>query len=106
MSETSKHTPGPWEHDRSYIRSDDGLRVAIVDDDGCGDAEMAANGDLMAAAPEMFAALEAWGEYDQLLRSLPGEGPVYGGEIAAVDAAYDACVRATAAALAKARGEG
>jgi hypothetical protein len=93
-----KHTPGPWVKEpfgtTFVIR---GPQRQIV----CGTVE-AENADLLISVPEMLDALLKWDAYDTLLRSLPGEGPLYKGQLDAVDEAYDACRDATVAALAKA----
>lgn len=111
MSETKHtHTPGPWEvagfgsfiapvdRNGSIICSMHG-RESVYQGNSC-----EANARLIAAAPDLLVALEKWLTYDVMLRSLPGEGPLYGGQLEAVDKAYDACIEATKAALSKAEG--
>ena len=65
MSE-QKYTPGPWvavpdwTYDRLEIRDKDGRRIAICTKDfPMSTATHDANADLIAAAPELLAALEA-----------------------------------------------
>lgn len=93
MSERAKHTPGPWyvmAGMPSNVLSAGGLRVARCDFDGNFDsAEARANAKLMAAAPDMFAALEAWTDW------LDKYGKDFHGP----------CIDDARAALAKARGE-
>lgn len=56
----SKFTPGPWAIYGSIIRAEDGdeCHIATVSQWG-GDPEAAANGNLIAACPDMFAAIDA-----------------------------------------------
>ena len=65
------HTHGPWQHDTGFIVAPDPTgrfpdiyiaEVAVDDDEDriAPDAEHGANGDLLAAAPELLAALEAF----------------------------------------------
>ncbi len=55
------HSPAPWSLDRGQIRDRDGNAIASVPiyPDGIGGPEDLANGQLMAAAPELAGALEA-----------------------------------------------
>ena len=48
------HTPGPWHIEGQYIHGPDGNRFLAV----AGDGEGIANASLIAAAPELLAALE------------------------------------------------
>ena len=48
-----QHTPGPWTVDNQYIHGPDGIRFLAVAGDGAGQA----NARLIAAAPELLAAL-------------------------------------------------
>jgi hypothetical protein len=62
----AKHTPGPWNKNSCYIYAPDGKIIAQVHNPGSKktDYPLEANRDLMAAAPELLAALEAltdWG---------------------------------------------
>ncbi|WP_295810354.1 hypothetical protein [uncultured Nitratireductor sp.] len=118
------HTPGPWviipaeeycgddpDLDGAFMRpasiegSDGNPVCTFGSEDGSGTLfENEADYALIAAAPDMLEALMAWKKYDILLRSLPLQGPLYGGEMVEVDKAYDACVVATDAALSKATG--
>lgn len=53
------HTPGPWEINQHYVEAVGGpcrARIAIIDDGAGTNPE--ANAHLIAAAPEMLAALE------------------------------------------------
>ncbi len=96
MAERTTHTPGPWEVSRTDedIERKVGVTVYVGEDDGAGRfaavrgidlAEDAANARLIAAAPDMLAALQELGE------------------IVHVDAAR--CYEITQAAIAKATGE-
>ena len=62
---TEQHTPGPWAIESRTIRELGGLIVARIDDGGhlvneneIPEAEQRANAYLIAAAPELLAALE------------------------------------------------
>jgi len=59
---TTQHTPGPWNVTGLYVREQDGGLVASINDlwhdQKTPKAEMAANARLIAAAPELLAALE------------------------------------------------
>ena len=66
----SGHTPGPWRIDPKFwrdIQSEDGLEICTVDADGCSASHFAsppqkeaeANSRMIAAAPDLLAALEA-----------------------------------------------
>jgi hypothetical protein len=98
MADT-KHTPGPWsilDERRGFIVTacDDCYDVATVRN--IGNRDNAANARLIAAAPDMLAAL-------QTIKQLNDDAAPFGGEIYRdrVDRAWDA-VRA---AIAKATGE-
>jgi len=56
------HTPGPWNVTKLYVRKQDGGLVASINDlwqkQKTPKAEMDANARLIAAAPELLAALE------------------------------------------------
>ena len=56
-----KHSPAPWSLDRGQLRDRDGNALASVPifPDGIGGPEDLANGQLLAAAPELAGALEA-----------------------------------------------
>ena len=69
MTTNSHHTPGPWEHDWTYIVAPDPAGVhpdiyiaqlAEEDEEGrvAPEDQLAANGQLLAAAPELLAALD------------------------------------------------
>ncbi len=59
MAEQAKHTPGPWEYDQFLVRA----KIGIIADPFCESVpaisprEMAANGCLIATAPELLEAL-------------------------------------------------
>lgn len=58
---TAKHTPGPWTADEwatGYTVSSDLEHYSVCHLEGCNNAE--ANARLIAAAPELLAALEAF----------------------------------------------
>lgn len=64
----SKHTPGPWtvrghaiEHD--FPETDETMVVGYVEDNGPSGPEAAANARLIAAAPDLLAALESFELY-------------------------------------------
>lgn len=102
------HTPGPWhtfasgwakERGQVEINADDGLTVAYaVTFVPSYRATSEANARLLAAAPEMLEALEAWQTYD----SRDDSGPNAGVQMM-LD--YDRALTLTRAAIAKARGE-
>ena len=101
MSET-KFTPGPWQRNGTYIQGPRmALHVATVRAPAIGSApktkaEADANGDLIAAAPEMYEALRAIIEKsDDFLSTM---GPNWEG-----DPLSDACTAAKSV-LAKAEG--
>ena len=55
---SASHTPGPWRHDRRDILAADGRCIAQTFSGPCDSLEEAdANGHLIAAAPELLAAL-------------------------------------------------
>lgn len=58
---TPAHSPAPWSIDRGQLRDRDGNALAQVPifPDGIGGPEDLANGQLMAAAPDLAGALEA-----------------------------------------------
>ncbi len=69
MTETAKHTPGPWEIDSSRVHTSieaDGLHVAMVSYGNVTMETHLANARLIAAAPELLEALveslENWGD--------------------------------------------
>ena len=107
----SSHTPAPWEAmGGTYVKASDQLGIRLF---GMGsfpevsDAEIEADARLIAAAPEMLAALETaqrvlrskefrrW-EGQAALMVIRGQGSPYQGE---------QCIDAIEAAIAKARGE-
>lgn len=55
----SKHTPGPWGLDGNLIEGPDGERVACITAYSRRTPKQKANARLIAAAPEMLAALQA-----------------------------------------------
>lgn len=66
MSKT-KHTPGPWKvgeenefeaYEFVSITTESGVQIGDVSSDGCVDDETHANARLIAAAPDMLAALK------------------------------------------------
>jgi len=62
MTMTTHHTPGPWNVTGLYVREQDGGLVASINDLWHGQktpkAEKNANARLIAAAPDLLAALE------------------------------------------------
>lgn len=56
----SEHTPGPWTDGRDFVRAGGGVYVIAQCYSGCDTsrAEARANSRLMAAAPDMLAALQ------------------------------------------------
>lgn len=83
------HTPGPWQFYRlsgddglGYIRADpeDGLEIAHHGDSGRAREENEANGALIAAAPDLLAALKAM--VDEL--SDEGDWPIFDAARAAI----------------------
>ena len=58
---TPKHSPAPWSLNRGQLRDRDGNALASVPifPDGIGGPEDLANGQLLAAAPDLAGALEA-----------------------------------------------
>lgn len=62
-----KHTPGPWEvrhDDAEKVEANDGEGVAVMSGGHRGTVERAANARLIAAAPELLAALRIIAEWD------------------------------------------
>lgn len=59
MTEAVKHTRGPWTSDGSHIYAPDGAIIAVVHNPGstAADYPLVANGNLIAAGPEMLEAL-------------------------------------------------
>lgn len=60
----TKHTPGPWFASCNIVSGDfqqfrDGFRVAVASKATGSEAEMTANANLIASAPELLAALRA-----------------------------------------------
>lgn len=89
----NKHTPGPWKFDHDMdgdflIWADSKPCIAITDHDHEDDK---ANGQLMAAAPELLDALG-----DALVVLYSGEGDI---------ADIEAAIKKAEAAIAKAKGE-
>lgn len=118
-----KFTPGPWELDREPRMTMDGgkgrLAISVYSRENLGrplirvgartddEAEVRANGRLIAAAPALYVALEAWQDYDRLLRRYNGPlSAICGSDAEAIERDYGICVEMTTAALALARGEG
>ena len=58
----SEWTPGPWVRHQSHIYAPDGAIIAQIHNPGRREQDypLAANGDLIAAAPEMAELLEQW----------------------------------------------
>ena len=87
MSTNDKHTPGPWRRENRHIGySVRGLKnvawvptISSSDGNHTGMAEAAANARLIAAAPEMLAALRkiAEGSYQSM-----GRGPEWANKVA------------------------
>ena len=55
-----KHTPGPWEAKRGFVRDANGVSLADAWDYTRPQEECYVNARLMAAAPDMLEALEAF----------------------------------------------
>ena len=97
---TTKHTPGPWNkthfinHTVASIRTESGITVATAF--GYDLEHTKANADLIAAAPELLAALEA------IIGNSPEDKYGY---FAAHNAMDDKKRNSARAAIAKARGE-
>lgn len=60
MSEGAKHTPGPWWNDGPEVGTVPMMTVKTAKADGRSYGETMANARLIAAAPEMLAALKAF----------------------------------------------
>lgn len=105
-------TPGPWQVGPvddtvvTHVGADGILyEVAAIDGDYNSPDQwptMEANARLIAAAPEMLAALLLGVKYDDMLLRFKGPKVIFDGDVAEIDAAYDAWVAATRAAVAKA----
>jgi hypothetical protein len=83
---TDRHTPGPWWIDNRNIRSatvkpdwmPKGIKLATVVEGAVGSAESDANARLIAAAPDLLAALQAimeWAGTEEGYQALPFEPP-------------------------------
>lgn len=107
---STAHTPGPWHYEEGNVRDKDGEMIAEVwgvepTKDG---NEVKANAHLLAAAPEMFAALEklqwtAATVMDQIRSSGPSEmiGAIFDGRELALN---KEALKAANEILQKARG--
>ena len=102
-----KHTPGPWHQDLDDITNDAGHTVCVVsfgDTDGADwdEAESNCNARLIAAAPDLLAALESAAlTMDNAANLLLGDTD----ENVAIAEYLTACAMSARAAIAKARGE-
>lgn len=91
MTTRTHHTAGPWTIEAGYILASDGTDIAdvkggdgfqFIDDDD--NAECLANARLIAAAPDLLAALEAWVESTCREEQTGSMRPVYDAAIAAI----------------------
>ncbi len=71
MSE-SKHTPGPWSLEFDDVPYDGGFETMVINSENggicmmdCPKDEMDANGRLIAAAPDLLEACEAFGAFER-----------------------------------------
>lgn len=120
-----RHTPGPWHIDREYDAAPGhvaissasgphehlGLAQVVVEIEDEPYAQGVANAQLIAAAPELYAALEPIAQAGEIYRATLAKY-IAAGEIPARDAAWDhlaalgiEAVLNAHSALAKARGE-
>ena len=71
----AQHTPGPWvqgtEMDSNRIRTEGGNLIATAETPFKTYQEAYSNAQLMAAAPDMLTALEAWLAWDGEIRETP-----------------------------------
>ena len=96
MSSTRQHTQGPWAVYNQYIHGPDGIRFLAVAGDGAGQA----NARLIAAAPELLAALA--GCADALREA--GKDFAQANKLAARPNLYELHEQSARAAIAKAKG--
>jgi hypothetical protein len=102
----SKHTPGKWRYEGPDCFSDFNIlppndttgALAGVVNNGRPPAEVLANARLIAAAPEMYEALQAWMDHRSARMSSDDYSTIPAGRM-------DEIIRAAEAALAKATGE-
>jgi hypothetical protein len=93
----AKHTPGPWHVGGGDIRDAKSYAVALIDPrDKLGERD--ANARLIAAAPEMYEALQAWMDHRSARMSSDDYSTIPAGRM-------DEIIRAAESALAKATGE-
>lgn len=99
----SRHTPGPWSIDSGVyldnkeVGVSNGFRRLAIVNAGAGEREAIANAHLIAAAPELLAALEGLFEHCAMIHK-------YGGEISNAREA-DHAQELGLAAIRKAKGE-
>lgn len=88
-----QHTPGPWEVDGQYVHGPDGRRFLAV----AGDGEGIANARLIAAAPDLLAALRKALEWVEHVQSVAWDSIPEGmrGDNGAAWAIRSAIARAT-----------
>lgn len=110
---TQKHTPGPWPHSLSgdgkrivvgdgLVEGPNGYEVAEVYSDDCDLQTAFANARLIAAAPELLAAIDRYLAARKALEAAPTHnGPAFD----AAMAEHDAALADLTAASAKAKGE-
>ena len=95
----SAHTPGPWKAIGDFIHTSDNLPFVLAytpeQQDGVPVGDRDANAQLIAAAPEMLAALKRLVDLLEVMRGL-GDTPIKG---------WSKRVEAARAAIAKATGE-
>lgn len=98
---TTQHTTGPWNVTGLYVREQDGGLVASINDlwhdQKTPKAEKNANARLIAAAPELLAALQALTITARTFRNVPKEDQYWTiCDDDSLDAAFAAIARATA----------
>lgn len=80
-----KHTPGPWQQAAFTIQHSNGGEIATVTAFGDDDNEAHANAALIAAAPELLAALKAVIDDCLALDRIPISGKTYRECVAAIE---------------------
>lgn len=107
---STAHTAGPWtcfykpKYDEWHVSlpvAGSSMKLALCPD-GIQSENREADAHLIAAAPEMLAALKLCIEYDDLLLRFKGPAIIYDGDVKQMDEAYDRWVLAARAAIAKA----
>lgn len=109
MTNKSKHTPGPWYIHKDYYDNPTGKNHQIMYKSGdaqhtslCRVIQNPGDAHLIAAAPELLAALEAvcaWHSHEALT------GLPHGAPVASWAPSFDKTVKMVHAAIAKAKGE-